>query len=384
MLFGKAFRPKPGLTKQDIGRVPKHCADKSLSKGLPLFLLTFIAAIAAGCATPAKLPVPGFGQIWQKHSGNPLFSMLGAPGSWNGAPPTYVLVFGHAFWDSTEYKGYSGGTDGRSYSIGLMTSPSVESGWRFYSGNPVLTAGAYGEWDQKHVGNAMVIKDEGMYKMWYAGTDLNGTERIGYATSTDGITWRKDANNPVLEPEPGTWEGGGVFGPYVIKEGHTYKMWYSAWVEAVGGGIGYATSPDGINWIKSGENPVLKQGGPGSWDQGFIALPVVIVDRGKYLMWFVGEAGFTPRTAFAQTGFAMSDDGIHWKRDSANNPVLRLEAGQWDAAAAVVGQVFKEDSTYKMLYGGTDLATAFGCGLAMLVMPRERSMSANTALFRLE
>jgi predicted GH43/DUF377 family glycosyl hydrolase len=316
-----------------------------------------------------KLRMPGFGQVWQKYSANPLASAIGAPGSWNSAPPTYILVEGHAFWDSTEYKGYFGGTNGRTYSIGLITSPSLESGWTVYSGNPVLTAGAFGEWDEKHVGNAMVIKDEGIYKMWYAGTDANGIERIGYATSRNGITWTKHVNNPVLEPDPGTWEDSGVFGPYVIKEGDTYKMWYSGWVDYVGGSTGYAISPDGINWAKSGENPVLEHGAPGAWDQALVACPVVIHDEDKYLMWYLGEASFDVRTALPQTGFAMSYDGIHWTKDSTNNPILRVSAGQWDAALAGVGQVFKEGNTYKMLYGGADLATFFGMGLAVLFTP---------------
>ena len=172
-------------------------------KPLALLMLVFIGSIGAGCATPAKISTPGFGQIWQKYSGNPVFGGFGVEGSWNSAPPTYILVFGHGFWDDTEYKFYPGGTNGRTHSIGYLTSPRLDSGWKYYSGNPVLTAGAFGDWDQKHVGNAMVIKDGSIYKMWYAGTDAKGVERIGYATSKDGIAWTKYANNPVLEPEPG-------------------------------------------------------------------------------------------------------------------------------------------------------------------------------------
>jgi predicted GH43/DUF377 family glycosyl hydrolase len=322
--------------------------------------------ITAGSATPAKQPRSEFGQVWQKYSENPLVSAIGAPGSWHGSPPRYIIVEGHALWDGTEYKGYFGGTNGRTYSIGLVASPNLESGWTAYSGNPVLTAGAFGEWDQNHVGNPIVIKDEDIYKMWYAGTGGDGIEQIGYATSKDGFTWTKYAHNPVLKPNYKTWEEGGVFGPYVIKEEDTYKMWYSGWVEPVAGGIGYAISQDGINWIKSSENPVLESGASDSWDQAIVACPVVIHDEGRYLMWYLGEASFIFPTALPQTGFAVSDDGIHWTKDSTNNPILRVEAGKWDSGLAGVAQVFKEGSTYKMLYGGTDLETFFGMGLATL------------------
>jgi predicted GH43/DUF377 family glycosyl hydrolase len=314
---------------------------------------------------------PGFGQIWGKSSQNPFFSSIGSPGSWNGTPAAKGLILGHGLWDDPEYKLYVGGYNVNRFSIGLVTSPALESGWGYHPNNPLLT-GAPGEWDEIGVGNAMVIKDEGIYKMWYTGVanDPGYTERIGYATSPDGITWTKYANNPVLDTTPGgAWENKGVWMPYVIKQDSIYKMWYGGFSEVSIDhfSIGYATSADGIAWTKANVNPVLTHGNlPGTWDQYLVMQPIIFYDEGKYLMWFTG--GVNENTPPFQSGFAISDDGISWTKDTLHNPVLPCgSAGAWDVGITAGLQVFKEGGTYKMLYLGSNLSTYFGVGLATLV-----------------
>ena len=80
--------------------------------------------------------------------------------------------------------------------------------------------------------------------MWYTGYSSSADiAQIGYATSTDGINWTKDSNNPVLSVgASGSWDSDLVANPAVIKDGSVYKMWYEAsdagkWLR-----IGYATS----------------------------------------------------------------------------------------------------------------------------------------------
>ena len=74
-----------------------------------------------------------------------------------------------------------------------------------YSGNPVLVAGADGSWDDDGVWGPAVLKEGSSYKLWYTGDDGANPSRIGLATSTDGMTWTKAAANPVLLPSQ-AWE----------------------------------------------------------------------------------------------------------------------------------------------------------------------------------
>ena len=69
-----------------------------------------------------------------------------------------------------------------------------------HAGNPVLAVGAAGSWDDDAVWGPAVLKEGSSYKMWYTGDDGANPSRIGLATSTDGITWTKAAANPVLSP----------------------------------------------------------------------------------------------------------------------------------------------------------------------------------------
>ena len=80
--------------------------------------------------------------------------------------------------------------------------------------------------------------------------------RIGYATSPDGLHWTKSAGNAGAGAVVGTGKAGekdgyGVEDPYVIKENGIYRMWYVAW-DGNTRKIQYATSADGVNWAKKG------------------------------------------------------------------------------------------------------------------------------------
>lgn len=64
-------------------------------------------------------------------------------------------------------------------------------------------------------------------------------------------------------------------------------------------------------------------------------------------------------------GRATSSDGLSWTKDSANNPVFvkSSTASDWDGTDVGVPSVWKEDSTWYMLYRGSG-STGQRCGLA--------------------
>jgi predicted GH43/DUF377 family glycosyl hydrolase len=121
--------------------------------------------------------------------------------------------------------------------------------------NPVLPRGTSGQWDSQLVENPYVLFDGTGYHMWYAGGTGTGATRIGYAYSSDGINnWAKQPN-PVLEPGPsGSWDDNNVLQPSVIFDGNSYHMWFGGTRDINDRRIGYATSPDSINWT---EDPYL-------------------------------------------------------------------------------------------------------------------------------
>src|SRR5215475_7408826 len=77
--------------------------------------------------------------------------------------------------------------------------------------------------------------------------------------------------------------------PSVLFDGKLYRMWYSSFYESdVGeGGIGYATSVDGIHWKRENQGrPVLQIGTPGSFDDGQVMGPQVLFENGIFRMWY--------------------------------------------------------------------------------------------------
>ena len=300
----------------------------------------------------------GFGQVWVKSALNPLFSVTTSDsGAWNSDRRGSALESGHAFRDDTDYKVYYGAYDGVCISIGLISSVKLDSGWAFYENNPVLTPGPPGSWDALFTGSPVVVKEGSSYKMWYSGCDGNYLYQIGYATSTDGITWLKYQSNPVLTPgEPGSWDDGSVLAPFVIVTEGRYEMWY----HASGGirreiNIGYAISTDGMHWEKARENPVLTKGEGYAWDVGYVAWPLVIKYDGDYLMWYGGSTDLISY----KTGFALSEDGIHWKKDRNNNPVLSIgDETDWDARGAGIWGIFVDEDDLIALCHGQNSAYA--------------------------
>ena len=184
--------------------------------------------------------------------------------------------------------------------------------------DPVLgpTASTVGDGD--NVDDPTVAKVGTTYDMWYTGYAEDGSApAIFLAISTDGgATWtRANGGSPVLAGTAGAFDADGVYGADVVYDPTDvlapYKMWYSGRAGAFGG-IGYATSLDGLAWTKYGGAtplPVLDHGLAGSADSFSAADPSVLKDGSTWKMWYTGDDSNKKRIAYAT-----SADGITWAK----------------------------------------------------------------------
>jgi putative two-component system response regulator len=173
----------------------------------------------------------------------------------------------------------------------------------------VLDLGDSGAYDEKSIESPCVIKQaDGSYVIWYRGqTWADKIGRIMRATSPDGVNWSK--TGVVMTPSE-EYEGDKIDPMTVLFEDGTYKMWYGG--EGFGGSACYATSPDGINWTRYPGNPVLKKT-PGGWDnEGAGGQHTVIRAGDKYYMYYKGFGSSAPGWNFY--GLAESKDGIRWTK----------------------------------------------------------------------
>jgi predicted GH43/DUF377 family glycosyl hydrolase len=186
-----------------------------------------------------------------------------------------------------------------------------------------------------------------LYHIWYTG-QANGHSRIGYATSKDGKTWKRMSKEPVIMPDE-PWEKVAVMCPSVIWDGKEklYKMWYSGGEQYEPDAIGYATSKDGIHWKKYSRNPVFKNNPQNEWEQAKVTACHVIKENDEYLMFYIGFRDID----YAQIGIAKSKDGIsNWQRHP-QNPIIRPGAG-WDASAVYKPYVIFDGKRWLLWYNG--------------------------------
>ncbi len=109
---------------------------------------------------------------------------------------------------------------------------------------------------------------------------------VGLATSTDGSTWTRYGGNPVIRDTADN-----AYAPFVLYNGSSYELWYTGGPKAdpyfPEGPFWYYTSKDGITWTPA-ETAALEIGPAGAWDSSGIFGPTVLIDGYTEKMWYSG------------------------------------------------------------------------------------------------
>ncbi|MEC7983634.1 MAG: hypothetical protein VX278_00640, partial [Myxococcota bacterium] len=97
--------------------------------------------------------------------------------------------------------------------------------------------------------------------MWYtAEQDSGGFKKsIGYAVSSNGTEWTSHPSNPLLAVDPTGWDQDSIASQVIVWDpiDTQYIMAYQGFTVGGTWGLGIATSPDGVSWTKSAQNPAL-------------------------------------------------------------------------------------------------------------------------------
>ena len=235
-----------------------------------------------------------------------------------------------------------------------------------YENNPVLTGSGTDTWDQLIRERGYILRENGIYHMWYTGyrEGLDSEKHLGYATSLDGMEWKKYEDNPIFD-------SGWVEDLCVVKRDSTYYMfaegkddiahmltssdrihwkeqgpldvrytngesltegpygtptvwlengvWY-LFYERKDLGIWLATSTDLKKWVHLQDDPVIELG-PEKYDQQQVALNQIIKYKGNYFAYYHASEYEDWRKPWTSC-VAMSEDLIHWKKYS-KNPIMR-------------------------------------------------------------
>ena len=263
--------------------------------------------------------------------------------------PSFLKAYG-SYWVFFERRKFSVAENGKRTPVSsdiLAGKSSDAHVWEpLNNGLPVLSAGL--DWEDGYVGAPSVLASVGGFTMWYAGGIGDG---VGAATcDQNGIDWVKVQREPVMIGDQ-SWEDGHVGAPCVVFHNHLYRMYYSggscdqtAFCQFAGYLIGYADSPDGVNWTKrdperrssaEGDDVGFVMGPSQEWEgvseeeglTGSVASPGIIIthpaDRDVVLMYYSGNYTGDPAQFNMSVGIAGSYDYNSFvKGDFETNPVL--------------------------------------------------------------
>jgi predicted GH43/DUF377 family glycosyl hydrolase len=306
--------------------------------------LAFFFALTTSSSALAQFPFH-----WSKDPGNPISTDFGGS----------TVLFHEGI-----YKCWGDESGGINYG----TSPDGRV-WTRHPSSPVLLVGEYW-YNENALNNPAVVVVDGLYHMFYSCIAADNDNRIAHATSTDGIVWENDPNNPVMDLGPeGSLDSNELMHPTVLYEAPYYRMWYNGH-DGTAQRILYAYSEDGVQWTRSPE-AALDLGAPGDWDDNQLGMMNVMTFGGSYYMFYTGIdwEGEGPVGA-VRIGCATSGDGLSWTRRSPSEPVLSVgDAGAWDDLGVLLPVVMETSSGLMMWYGGTRDFETFGWGIATAEYP---------------
>lgn len=252
--------------------------------------------------------------------------------------------------------------------------------------NPVFQGRGEGNWDEHIRERGWILRDGDKWQMWYTGFEGGGGDngphlKLGYATSSDGLQWRRYPGNPVYDE---SW----VEDMMVVKRLDTYYMfaegqhdiaqlltstdgihwtlvgpldirltngqpisagprgtptayyendrWY-LFYERRDLGIWLATSKDTKVWTNVDDEPVIKLG-PNEYDSRQIALNQIVKYKGRYYAYYHGSGNEQPR--LWSTNVAVSNDLVHWVK-YRDNPLLPIEDNKSSGILVDDGKQFR-------------------------------------------
>ena len=211
----------------------------------------------------------------------------------DGVVPTCILTHNNIKY--LYYIGWQSLTKLRRYLFtGLATSKDNGKIFERYIQTPILERNN----SERFMRSAFfVLKETGLFKGWYVSSnkiiDINNNKvpsyGIKYTTSTDGIHWNTGTEciNLVGKDEFG------LARPFVLKEDGIYKMFYSIRIIDKGYKMGYAESKDGLNWERKDDEVGISIS-PTGWDSKMICFPYIMdYENNRYMFYNGNDYGKT-------------------------------------------------------------------------------------------
>lgn len=202
-----------------------------------------------------------------------------------------------------------------------------------YQGNPLFAGTGKNTWDCKIRERGYILREGNTYHMWYTGynDDLSDTKYLGYATSPDGLEWTRHPSNPIFDR---SW----VEDMFVVKHGGLYYMF----AEGRNDIAHMMTSTDRVRWQDHGKLDIRYTTGE----------PLSPGPYGTPTIWIEGETWylFYERDDLG-IWLAASTDRKVWT-NIQDEPVLPKSPESYDSKLVALDYVVKYKGRYYAYYHG--------------------------------
>lgn len=221
-----------------------------------------------------------------------------------------------------------------------QSPPSALSGFTSVQTDPVFT-GEPGQWDELIRERGWVMHEDGGYRMWYTGYRMTpdgkrGRMKVGYATSVDGVHWKRHPSNPVYED---TWTEDMM----VVRRGNELFMF----AEGLNDQAHLLKSSDGISWTRIGVLDVRLTSGE-RFPPGPYGTPTAWFENGTwYLFYERRDQGVWLATSTDMKVWTNVDD----------EPVISPGPTDYDKLMIAMNQVVKLGDQYIAVLHGTGTPT---------------------------
>ena len=175
--------------------------------------------------------------------------------------------------------------------------------------NPIFSP--HGQWNNGRAIDADVLPVGSRLFLYFATRDPQGViQKLGVAsTPINGTynrdTWTQECSSSILEPEL-PWEQECIEAPAVCQVGSNFYMFYGGAYNCSPQQVGCAVSEDAINWQRIGQQPFLRNGQPGEWNESESGHPFVFFDpSGRSFLFYQGsrDGGITWYLSKIQLGW---------------------------------------------------------------------------------
>jgi hypothetical protein len=220
---------------------------------------------------------------------------IGQPGTFddNGMTPMSIVVDGNYIY--LYYVGWELGVKVRYFLFaGLLISQDGGQSFERASRSPIL---GRKDWALYLHGSLGVLKEGKEWKTWCLASSnwiqvkdrQAPTYKMHYEISNDGIEWK----DVCICMEHATEDEYGFGRPWVIKENGIYKMFYSVRHKSIGYRIGYAESEDGLKWERLDDQIGLNVSDTG-WDSECTSFgSIVDYKDNRYIFYNGSHGGYT-------------------------------------------------------------------------------------------